>query len=269
VERYVIVGGRAGYDRLKILARALAPGTEALLDRLPLRTGMRCLDLGCGSGGVTFALAERVGPSGAVVGIDMDEVKLGLTREEAARRGLANVELRAADVTAWRDPVAYDLVYARMLLQHLARPVDLLRRMWEALRPGGILAVEDADFSGAFCEPPLEAFDFYLEAYGKTVRRRGGDDRAGRKLYRYVIEAGAPAPNVSVHQRVDATGDGKALPHLTLAATADAIVAEGMATPDEIALALADLVRAGDDPGVIMASPRTVQAWVQRPDGSR
>jgi trans-aconitate methyltransferase len=78
--RYVIRGGQAGFNRLKALARSLAPSTVSLLDRVNVQTGQDCLDLGCGGGDVTLELARRVGPSGSVVGIDFDEVKLDLAR---------------------------------------------------------------------------------------------------------------------------------------------------------------------------------------------
>ena len=77
-EQYVIRGGQLGYERLTVLARSWQPTTSALFDRVQLGPGMRCLDLGCGSGDVTFEMAERVGPDGSVTGIDMDMVKLGL-----------------------------------------------------------------------------------------------------------------------------------------------------------------------------------------------
>ena len=115
--RYVIRGGERGYDRLQVLARAVAPGTAALFDRVGIGEGMRCCDLGCGPGVVSFTLAERVGPSGHVDAIDMDEVKLDLARQEAVRRGIANVTFRVANVTEWADPGANDVVYARSLLQ--------------------------------------------------------------------------------------------------------------------------------------------------------
>ena len=102
--RYVIRGGEAGYERLQVLARTVAPSTEALFDRVGLRDGMRCCDLGCGPGVVSFTLAERVAPSGEVVGVDMDEVKLDLARREAAERGITNITFRAGDVTAWDSP---------------------------------------------------------------------------------------------------------------------------------------------------------------------
>jgi 2-polyprenyl-3-methyl-5-hydroxy-6-metoxy-1,4-benzoquinol methylase len=108
---------------------------------------MRCLDLGCGGGEVTFELARLVGAQGHVTGVDMDEVKLSLARATAAERGLTNVEFRAGNVNDWDEPAGFDLVYCRFLLQHLSRPVDLLRRMWAAVTSGGAIVVEDADLA--------------------------------------------------------------------------------------------------------------------------
>ena len=99
MQRYVISGGRVGYDRLRVLARERWPDTAELLGRIGVEPGMHCLDLGCGGGDV--ALARLVSPGGQVVGIDMDEVKLGLAREVAVERSLDNVEFRAVDVEAW------------------------------------------------------------------------------------------------------------------------------------------------------------------------
>ena len=263
--RYILLGGEAGYERLQVLARASAPNTAALFDRVGLHDGMRCCDLGCGPGVVSLALAERVGPSGHVDGIDMDEVKLGLAQQDAAARGIANVTFRAGNVTRWADPGAYDVVYTRFLLQHLERPVDMLARMWAAVRSGGALVVEDADFSLAFCEPPLDAFDFFIDAYTETIRRRGGDHATGRKLYRYAVEAGVAAPELRVVQRVDASGEAKTMIHRTLLATADAMIAEGVATPEAITEAAAGLAAATADPGTVIGAPATFQIWARRP----
>lgn len=148
VERYVIRGGREGYNRLLLLARASWPDTAALFSRAGIRPGMKCVDLGCGGGEVTFELARAVAPGGFVTGVDMDEVKLGLARAAAAERGIGNVEFTAGNVNDWDEPDAYDVVYSRYLLQHLSEPVNLLRRMWAVVRSGGLVIVEDADFDG-------------------------------------------------------------------------------------------------------------------------
>jgi len=104
VERYVLRGGRWGYDRLQLLARARRADTLELFGRAGIRPGLRCLDLGCGGGEVSFELARLTGPDGSVTGIDMDEVKLALAREAAGGKGLANVEFRAANVNDWAEP---------------------------------------------------------------------------------------------------------------------------------------------------------------------
>ena len=119
MERYVLRGGRWGYERLQMLARVRRADTLELLRRVGLRPGMRCLDLGCGGGEVTFEIAQLVRPGGSVVGIDMDEVKLALARKAADEQDLSNVEFRAANVNDWAEPDAYDLVYGRFLLQRL------------------------------------------------------------------------------------------------------------------------------------------------------
>ena len=260
----MIRGGKQGYERLAVLARAWLPTTSALFDRVQLGTGMRCLDLGCGGGDVTFEMAQRVGPHGSVTGIDMDEVKLELAREAAAAQGLANVEFRPMNIYEWAEPDSYDFVYCRFVLQHLSRPVDVLRNMWAAVRVGGVIVVEDADFDGAFCDPPDEGHAFWVEAYQRVLERHGGDPRSGRKLHRRFFEAGIPDPELTVVQRVHRTGEAKMLPHLTVEATADAMVSEGVATAEEVRAALERLADYAADPHTIVGSPRTFQTWSRR-----
>jgi ubiquinone/menaquinone biosynthesis C-methylase UbiE len=255
VERYVIRGGHEGYNRLLLLARASWPDTAALFSRAGIRPGMKCVDLGCGGGEVTFELARLVAPGGSVTGVDMDEVKLGLARTAAVERGIGNVEFTARNVNSWDEPDGYDVVYSRYLLQHLSEPVDLLRRMWAAVRSGGLVIVEDADFDGWCCHPPNEGFDFFVRAYAEVIRRRGGDHATGRKLYHYFLEAGIPTPHVDLVQSVFVSGEGKELARSTLDATSEAILSEGVATSDELAAALASLRQFTDDDTTLIARP--------------
>jgi ubiquinone/menaquinone biosynthesis C-methylase UbiE len=267
MERYVIRGGRAGYERLQLLARVHWPATAELLERAGVSPGMHCLDLGCGGGDVTFELGRLVGPDGRVTGIDMDEVKLALARGSAAQQRLANVQFRVANVNDWNEPDRYEVVYCRLLLEHLSRPVDLLRRMWDAVRPGGVIVVEDADFDGLFCDPPNLGFDVYARSYPSLLERGGGDAAIGRKLHRYFCEAGIPSPNLHLTQVVNYTGEAKSLALSTLEATADAMVAEGLSTDVEVRAALASLAAFTDDPATIVGEPRVFQLWSQRPSG--
>ena len=263
-EHYVLRGGQRGYDRLLVLARERWPDTLALFQRAGVRPGMKCVDIGCGSGEVTFGLAQLVGAEGTVIGVDMDGVKLELARAAATERGIQNVSFRHMNVNDWNEPGAYDLAYSRALLQHLRQPVDLLRRMWAALRPGGLLVVEDADFDGACCDPPNAGFDFFVRTYNEVLRRNGGDPTTGRKLSRYFRDAGIPQSHVGLVQSVRRDGEAKSLAWSTLEGSSDAILSSGVATSEELASALADLAAFTNDPHSLLAGPRLFQVWAQR-----
>ena len=269
MEGYVIRGGREGYDRLLLLARDRWPDTAALFARAGLRPGMRCIDLGCGGGEVTLEMAKGVAPDGIVCGVDMDEVKFGLAKTAATERGVANVEFLVGNVNNWDEPDSYDLVYPRFLLHHLSRPVELLGRMWVAVRSGGVLIVEDADYDGWCCHPSNEGFEFFLRAYAEVVRRRGGDHTTGRKLYEFFLEAGIPTPAVTLVQSVSIGGESKDLAWSTLDAVGEAIVSENVATADELAAALASLRQFTDDPTTLIGHPRVFQLWSAREPAER
>jgi SAM-dependent methyltransferase len=224
---------------------------------------MDAVDLGCGGGEVTFEIARLVAPS-VVTGIDMDEVKVALAREAAAARGVDNVRFRAMNLHDWHEPAAYDAVYARFVLQHLSQPVQILRQMWEAVRPGGVIIVEDADFDGWGCHPPSSGMDFFTRTYAEVIRRSGGDHSLARKLYAYFIEAGIGRAEVQVNQPFYTEGEGKTIAWTTLDATADLIVAESIASRDEVEAALQDLERLAEDPESLVLGPRIFQLWCRR-----
>ncbi len=264
MQRYVIRGGAGGFERLALLARTRWPDTAALFARAGLAPGTRCIDLGCGGGQVTREIARLVVPEGSAVGVDMDENKLDLARKAAATARLTNVEFRQVNVRDWEEPGSYDAAYCRFLLQHLDEPVDLLGRMWAAVRPRGVLIVEEADFDGWCCHPANDGFDFFVRTYSKVLRRRGGDHALGRKLYDGFLAAGIPGPQVDLVQPVWTEGEGKTLAWSTLEATADAIVAERVASADEVTAALTALWQFTADPQTLISGPRVFQYWSRR-----
>jgi ubiquinone/menaquinone biosynthesis C-methylase UbiE len=265
MERYVIRGGRWGAERLQVLARAWETTTADLLDRAGVGLGQHCVDLGCGGGDVTLELARRVGPHGSVAGIDMDDGVLAVAAERVAAAGLDNVTFRTMSVYEWSEAESYDVAYCRNLVQHLGRPIEVIRAMWDAVRPGGVLVVEDADFEGAFCFPPNDGFTFWVEKYQQVLRSHGGDPLSGRKLYARFAEAGIPAPEVRMVQRADVAGEAKTLPYLTIAGTASAIIEHGLATEAEVDAALQHLERFANDPMTTCGSPRIFQVFTRKP----
>jgi ubiquinone/menaquinone biosynthesis C-methylase UbiE len=111
-----------------------------------------------------------VGPKGRVVATDIDEIKLKLARNGAEQEHLANLEFRLADIIE-DECEEFDFAHARFVFTHLPNPQNALEKMWRALRPGGILVVQDIDFQGHFCHPECAAFSRYIQLYTQAAQR--------------------------------------------------------------------------------------------------
>lgn len=118
----------------------LAPVSEAILARLPLRPGLRALDVGCGTGALGLDLARRVGPTGAVLGVDLSAPMLDLATQRAAAQGLLNTEWREADAqVAPLGEASFDLVASRFGVMFFDDPTAAFANLLRAARPGAAL----------------------------------------------------------------------------------------------------------------------------------
>jgi SAM-dependent methyltransferase len=123
------------------VAEGLGAHGEVAMEAHPPRPGDHALDIGCGFGDTTRRLAELVGDGGEAVGIDVAEPFVELAREEAAATGVGNVEFRLGDVQVADLGGPYDYVFSRMGVMFFANPVQALRNIRAAMRPGGRLTV--------------------------------------------------------------------------------------------------------------------------------
>jgi len=173
--------------RLKLLEALCDPWTFRCLDGIAVRQGWRCLEVGAGAGSVVRWLSERVGSAGRVVAVDLDPRFLGDLRAP-------NVEVRRCDITQDDiEPAAYDLVHCRALLMHMNDPADVLRRMAAALRPGGWLVAEDADFGIVESLDPAHPLAEALLLPRKN-RVSLGDERHGSLLWQGAAGSHGIAP---------------------------------------------------------------------------
>lgn len=265
--RYAISGGAAGRERLRVLAGTLHQTTGALFDRLGFGAGLRALDVGCGGGDVTCELARRADPGGSAIGIgiDIDETKLVLAREEAAAQGVTNVTFHPLDISRQRPEGAFDVVYVRFVLTHLADPADALATCLGVLRPGGLLVVEDIDVAGFFAWPETLAFRRYLTLYERVVRRRGGDPNIGLRLPVMLADAGCEQIELQIVQPAGTHGDVKLINPLTLEQIADAVLHDGLASREELGALITELYRFAADPRTVTGLARVFQVWGRRP----
>ena len=259
MKHYAIAGGAEGKSRLKILAKAMQPYTQTFLQHLGITLGMSCLDLGCGGGDVTFELAKLVGETGRVVGIELDETVVELTRQDFQQLGLTNVEFKVADALTLNEEDSYDVAYTRFLLTHLDRPQRIIEKMRTAIKPNGSIAIEDIQFSGHFCHPDCPAFDRYLQLYQKVVIDKGGDPEIGAKLPGMLCHAGFKSIDVNIVQPTFMAGEGKLLAQITMEKISRAVLKGGLASEEEIDKIVAQLQEFAQNPESIISLPRIFQ----------
>jgi SAM-dependent methyltransferase len=126
------------------------------LDRLGLREGWRCADIGAGGGDVTVALAELVGRDGRIYAVDSDPLRRDEVAAAAAAAGTAQVLAVTQSAEDLTLPEAVDLAFCRFLLLHVLDPIRVLRRMAGAVRPGGwVVAQEPVTSAGRVGGRPL------------------------------------------------------------------------------------------------------------------
>jgi SAM-dependent methyltransferase len=120
------------------IRRWLAPATDAMCRMAGVRAGARVLDVAAGAGEQTLHLAQAVGPQGHVLATDLSPAILALARRHAARAGLAQVDTRVADGEDLQVAAAsFDAAVCRLGLMFFPDPLQGLREMHRALRPGG------------------------------------------------------------------------------------------------------------------------------------
>lgn len=233
---YVLGHSDEEYERLRAQAQIWEVATSRMLDRVNLTAGARCLDAGCGPGVTMRLLAQRVGPTGQVHGVDSD-AQLGrralATLHEAGHRQCA---FTPVDLDKDRPvPGApYDLVYARLLLFHVSDRPGVLRRLWDAVAPGGHLVVQDYDLGTVDVHPPLASLEEWKRVVYGTFTAAGRDIRIGHHLPELYAEAGVGAPEgTEVAGRLEPLRDGGAMVAAVHRSLGPAAVALGVASEQE------------------------------------
>jgi SAM-dependent methyltransferase len=248
-------------ERLALLTQFADPITTRRLTNLGVGPGWRCLDVGAGDGSVARWLAERVGPEGCVVATDLNPRFL-------AEHELPNLEVRRHNIL--EDDLEeghYDLVHCRAVLMHLADPIWALRRLVDAVRPGGWLLVEEGDVCSFGATDPWHPraaeFDRRTQTLWSALQDTGDMDTSfGRRLPALVAGFGIQELG---HGGVCFTGRGGSpvarFLQMTDKLLRSRFVASGVLTEKDFD----ELHRAYDDPSFWFVGLTIFGAWGRRP----
>jgi len=194
---YIHARNAAEYERLRDQALLWQRASEEVLDRIGLKPGMNCLDVGSGPGAVMRLMGNRVGPQGHVTGIEIDGALGAQALADLRAQGGAQFELIAANVLEL-DAVPggpFDLTFCRLFLMHMQDPVAVLEKMLFWTKPGGTVAAQEFDFGAIAVEPLCPAMAEFNRLFEGVFRGYGRNLRAGRQLPAQFEAAGLGLPD--------------------------------------------------------------------------
>ena len=261
---YVHARDQSEYQRLRDQALMWQRATEEVLDRVGLKPGMSCLDVGSGPGSVMRLMADRVGPQGRVTGLEIDGKLAAQALAELRAQGGAQFNLIEADVLAL-DTVSgapFDLTFCRLFLMHMQDPVAALEKMASWTKPGGVLVAQEFDFGAIAVEPLCPAMAEFNRLFEGVFRGHGRNLRAGRQLPAQFEAAGLGVPDGTL-------AEVKYLPLKDMAAMLIGVyqglfasaVELGIADPVRAEQFKADMADAGADGRYYCLTPILIAAW--------
>jgi SAM-dependent methyltransferase len=255
---------RAGeIERLDRQGAAMAPDCAIMLERIGVGAGWRCLDLGCGPGGITALLSARVGARGHVVGLDADPVFIDHARRNAA----ANTEFVQGDAYNAALPAgSFDLVHLRFVASTAGEPQRLLREAIRLAKPGGIVALQEPDMATLNCYPAHPAWDALRGALIGAFAAVGSNISLGRELFSLARAAGL----ADVQYRpflVGVRSDDSMVDYLpsTVESLRGTVIGHELMSESALDVVLATCRKHLADPGTVFTMYTVVQVWGRPP----
>jgi SAM-dependent methyltransferase len=194
---YVLGSTDAEHERLTRQAALLAPCTERLFRDAGIATGQRVLDIGSGLGDVAMLVARLVGPSGEVVGLERDPRSLARAKARVTEAGLLQVSFIQCDVSDANFDRPFDAVVGRFILQFLQDPLDVVKRLRQAVRPDGIIAFQEVSYAPFLAlSARLPLWSTVASLVHETICRCGADTEIGLALHHLFQQAGFSSPTM-------------------------------------------------------------------------
>jgi ubiquinone/menaquinone biosynthesis C-methylase UbiE len=193
-------------DRLRTQARVIDPITRRFFRDAGITAGMRVLDVGSGAGDVALVVADLVGRSGEVIGVDRAAIALAQAAARADAESRTNVFFREGDPADMSFDPPFDAVVGRYVLQFQPDPAAMLRKLAVHVNPGGVIVFHEIDWDGARSFPPSPTYEQCCRWIRETLRLLNVETRMGIKLHGAYLAAGLPAPTM----RLEAVVEGPA-----------------------------------------------------------
>jgi SAM-dependent methyltransferase len=260
-QEYLLANQPSELERLQLQSRVWEPSGRQLLARLDGGSGGRALDVGCGAMGWLRILSEWVGPSGQIVGTDVDENLLSAARSFLEAEEISNVELVADDLFESKlEPQSFDLVHARYLIAPLGRGREQVASHRRLVRPGGTLVLEEWDLGSWHFNPAAPAAEHLIRLLSEIFAGLGGE--AGRALPELLRDIGIEEPEMDAHVIALKPGDPYLRLPLQFSVALESRLLETL-NEDELASLRREAESELAEPGRWGTTFTLIQAWVR------
>jgi ubiquinone/menaquinone biosynthesis C-methylase UbiE len=233
VTDYALTVSDVEVERYRFMAESARESESDLWAAAGIVSGAHVADVGCGPAAMSVVMAEVVGPTGRVVGVERDESALAAAKVVVDRSDVSNVELRQASAEATGlEPGSLDVVVMRHVLAHNGPGEQaIVDHLATLVRPGGSVYLVDIDGTGAReldFDPDLKDLQHrYIEFH----RRRGNDLMVGLRLGKLLTRAGLEVVTHVGRYTIISPPPGLRPPNW---AAREAMLAEGVVTPEDV-----------------------------------
>ena len=200
--------GRTSHETTRLIeqSRIYGESTHRLCKRAGITGGMRVLEIGSGAGDVALTLAELVGPTGKIVGVDVNAEILDTARQRTTDAGIQNVEFIASDARDLVFSDKFDAIVGRFVLMYMADPREAFATLITHLKPGGIAAFQEPEYTlyPAFLHPDTPLTNQLITWILDVFKHSGAHLDMGIGLYQAFVYAGLPPPTMHLESPIGA-----------------------------------------------------------------
>ncbi len=200
--------GRTSHETNRLIeqSRIYGESTRRLCKRAGISKGMRVLEIGSGAGDVALMLAELVGPTGQIVGVDVNAEILDTARQRATDAGMQNVEFIASDARSLVFSEKFDAIAGRFVLMYMAEPRAAFTKLITHLKPGGIAAFQEPEYTlyPALLHPDTPLMNQLITWIVDVFEHSEAHLNMGIGLYQAFVDAGLPPPTMHLESPIGA-----------------------------------------------------------------
>ncbi len=203
---------------------------------------------------------------GSVSGIDIDKTIGGEALSVLKNLNNSNYTFQQFDITANNlESEKYDFVFARFLLVHMTNPVDIIKKLYNALKPGGTLLIQDYDFSSIKAGRKLRAVtDYMRQINDEAFIRTGKDPEMGTNLSEYFTESIGIPDGTDVSSIVTPFKEGALMMKAVAQAMTPVLLKLNITTKERLNQFFDDLEKGSEEKNVFFLWPMMNSAWKKK-----